>query len=471
MSSSCDAVFAKMFDDGYINEATIKTALNACKVGENVIDNQEWVPLDLRYPNIKGALPNQINSAIDNWCYGYRGEETSKENGEGVDAKWERITAREDFSAMANKVRHRLEMIAMTPNDQKLENDIIQLLKRPFEEAGIDYNAIEIHYGKDTPRGTIELDKVYQTGEVGYRNYKLESGFLENGHRQEKPYAKIVLRLPWYNSKKKREFTKCDWAHDYLRSVKTLDRKDVYDISLELGEKLAGRLSATFAQRRRINSKEHKEEVLSQSDVVYVTTPRGGHEVLSTFAYANGIEKAMNPASFPSDWQTSDELYETVGAVTDTDNYKEVFPMTWLGKAGYGKTEINHVVFIDDIVASAQQATEAHNYITKFFKQHGMNPEIHLVAIAGRRADRYQEYKSEFFDNALYGIELDNLNDWNHCRAQQRADKREVPPNCKPPSVAFPWSIPDGSADRPLVDVYGSRTKRGRIHGLGTIVN
>ena len=73
-----------------------------------------------------------------------------------------------------------------------------------------------------------------------------------------------------------------EYFEDYLQHVMVYDRDDIISMCYDLGQQI----------------EEKYPEKLHSDHSIFVTTPRGGHEVLSIFAYTNDLKKEQIPSYF-----------------------------------------------------------------------------------------------------------------------------------------------------------------------------
>lgn len=161
------------------------------------------------------------------------------------------------------------------------------------------------------------------------------------------------------------------------------------------------------------------------NETIYVTSPRGGHEFLSIYAYANGLDKV----NIPSDITSGHPKRLSKG-------------LTYIGnKSG----EIKRVVVVDDVVGSGQQKQEFYKSLrTKF-------PDARLYYnTLSMRKEEYQQYplnldrmqereKKLFSDRGFSGMSY--ADETVGIKGYRNGIKGNV-------GAVFPWAIPDGSSDK-----------------------
>jgi len=269
-----------------------------------------------------------------------------------------------------------------------------------------------------------------------------------------------------------------EYTEDYLQHVMVYDRDDIvsmcYDLGKQIEEKYPGKLHSPHS--------------------IFVTTPRGGYEVLSIFAYTNNLDKEQLPSHIRSiseeEYLSSiveKERYEN--DITKKEFYNEaidtikqyekrnlpIIPDIWL----YGDVttltshKIENVFIIDDIIASGQQIAQAHTKINEFFKR---KVEIIPIVLVERK-DWVSEYDDDslIYEKTLYTTETVGLEKWNKARRITQPGKfiepliwgerqeKEKAIYDKLITVRFPWGSPDGESDKILTTLYEGRRGFDRI--------
>lgn len=161
------------------------------------------------------------------------------------------------------------------------------------------------------------------------------------------------------------------------------------------------------------------------NETIYVTSPRGGHEFLSIYAYANSIDKS----NIPSDIKSGHPKRLQTG-------------LTYIGnKTG----EIKRVVVVDDVVGSGQQKQEFYKSLRTQF------PDARLYYnTLSMRKEEYQQYplnlqsvkeneKKLFSDRGFSAMSY--ADETVGLKGYKNGIKGNV-------GAVFPWAIPDGSSDK-----------------------
>ncbi|KKK84495.1 hypothetical protein LCGC14_2782790, partial [marine sediment metagenome] len=120
----------------------------------------------------------------------------------------------------------------------------------------------------------------------------------------------------------------------------------------------------------------------NKSSTIFITSPRGGFDILSDFGYANRLDKK----NFPYDLERYD------------------FNMTLKAESlPYGEdiTDVNDIVFIDDIYMSGEQAGRAKSELDKKIKELGISkeqrPRLNYMAMVGNKHTSSGKYGWDTF--------------------------------------------------------------------------
>ena len=282
-----------------------------------------------------------------------------------------------------------------------------------------------------------------------------------------------------------------DYINEYLRHVKVYDRDEAFEAMERLGDRLAGKMwdEKTIGQREEIIHRDpqhapknwdalpqdFKENIkltlLHNPSTIYITTPRGGHEALSIFAYANDIYKGQIPSDIERPYERW-EFYEPLvrQEILKVEGFDNNDAWIWsqkpwsdlpdhvknaFGNQTKGRTwmddpsnDIKRVVFVDDIVASGIQVGN----VSKIIEHRLELDDVYGVHLCHRAPEHLyrpaplMDKNREMFDTETIGID--------------EFDKRFKDKTIKPEDVVtcvFPWSIADGRADNIVEELYGDR--------------
>jgi len=234
------------------------------------------------------------------------------------------------------------------------------------------------------------------------------------------------------------ELKKDLYDRDYFNNLKVFTRDDLYDVAVELGKQLSGGydlIAETYRYwlmertwprpmeavqkarpemlRRWMSNdedwqsvgrhssnhirekfvKEHGiDDVLSDPHTVFVTTPRGGFEFLSVFAYANDLKKSQLPTEILTTWEMEVVNVMEGGKPGWEVPMNEIFGYTWLGDVSM---PVKRVVIVDDIIESGDQ-----QYRTRNALRERMGPDVEVlnVVACGRRWPHATEYNRMFWN-------------------------------------------------------------------------
>ena len=234
------------------------------------------------------------------------------------------------------------------------------------------------------------------------------------------------------------QFTK-----DYLHHVKVYDRDEIYAAFKRIGKQIKDNYSKY-------------SNILRDSSTIYVTTPRGGHEMLSIFAYANGIKKEQIPSDITWQIDIKPELQEEYGLSAITDEWireKEIsfemndtenvhmFGKDWMGNKS---KEIKTIFIVDDIIASGKQIDRTTGELRDMFP----NAEINSITLCKRETE---EYMLESIAKRYYNdIETIGIEKFKELRSQDKLDHEYI-------TCLFPHACPDGRADDIIIELMGDR--------------
>ena len=279
-----------------------------------------------------------------------------------------------------------------------------------------------------------------------------------------------------------------DYFEDYLQHVMVYDRDDIvsmcYDLGKQIEKKYPGKLHSPHS--------------------IFVTTPRGGHEVLSIFAYTNDLKKEQIPSHIrylkefekeilikdcPSKLSKGTAKFLGIGRAEEEKEdiekmckYLEkeecpIMPDIWLNTTTtYYSNKIETVFIIDDIIASGEQMLQAVDKLQRFFNQ---KVEIIPIVLVKRKEFIRILKENSVLEKTLYNTETVGKTEWDEAREFVEQQNREfmtpgieefMSPNPeliedydKLITVRFPWGSPDGESDKILTTLYESRRGLERI--------
>ncbi len=215
----------------------------------------------------------------------------------------------------------------------------------------------------------------------------------------------------------------------YIKHIKALDKDDIRKLSKKAYKKFDGKMTDKY-QTGEFSDKNP----YSKDSTIFITSPRGGFNILGDFGYAN----RLNKKNFPYDLERFD-YSNTVKA--------ESLPY------GYSIDDVNDIVFIDDIYMSGEQCYRAYEELDKKIKELNIpkeqKPRIHYMSMVGNK--HASQGKSKGWDSFTVGEEYNFRSDVTKFEGVS--------------AVVFPFSIPDGSRHRIARKLYS--TKRRFAHRTG----
>jgi len=213
-------------------------------------------------------------------------------------------------------------------------------------------------------------------------------------------------------------------AKEYVKKIKCFNRNDILELS--------GKVHKDFLNQCKIFENDGNNP-FSESKVAYVTSPRGGFEVLSEYSYANRLDKNKLPFDF--------ELGNTYE--TSTKNEKTLKSVS----LPYGASieDVNDIVFIDDICLSGEQERRARIELDQLVENIGVSknqiPRLHYVVLVGNK-ERFVEIngnlkmKNDQANNSWSTVSIGELHDFTFGHVSKSWNDVSA--------VVFPHSIPDG---------------------------
>lgn len=222
------------------------------------VEPHSWVPLCPDYPNLKGKTCEEIQRFKEPFA--------------------KVLKQAEEIDVKRQKLRKERDSLAIQEGGlQDKINEVWETSMKGFGASTMQTLGREVP-GWDEAHGEY-LDKIRplknKQGDIRVRLRELQSE-IDTLSAQ---YRDIAYVLPVRVSDLENARDLIDW--DYLKYVKVLDREEVYAIA----ERLGGEVDRLYGREGSI----------------FVTTPRGGYEFLSIFAYANGLSKELIPSDIRED--------------------------------------------------------------------------------------------------------------------------------------------------------------------------
>lgn len=227
----------------------------------------------------------------------------------------------------------------------------------------------------------------------------------------------------------------------YIKQIKCYNDTDLTQLSQKMYDEWEIRMGNWYQDQHYKDSLEHNK--FSDNNTIYVTSPRGGNEILTIFSYAN--YKDVKKHNLPFDWKA--------------EKYKRTLEASALPYSHNAISDVNDIVFLDDIFMSGEQFGSALNTIKSTLKELDIKskelPRLHYMAIAGNMP-RVKD-KKELIKQSNYKAptSTDDLN-WFSITI---GDKRKFDHHYSDPypftsACVFPFSIPDGNHHRYARKLY-----------------
>lgn len=269
------------------------------------------------------------------------------------------------------------------------------------------------------------------------------------------------------------------YLEEYFKNYQVYDRDEVFEDSKKLFHKLLLKIKEVE------NLSEPPSTYELFKNTAFVTTPRGGHELLGIFAYANSLPKQTIPSRIRDFTLHSGDEY-SLSQLT----IKSKSGLTWLG--GDKMDNIDRVVFLDDIVASGEQTFDALTELqmtfspetrtlkkkvagTKLFKIESVVEEpinLYFLSLCRREYPKDWQDMKDFdkegakflYDHSVWVHLTSGIEDFKAKMGHQWVTGTAKTVNC-----AFAWSIPDGASDYHIKDLYAEVGRTGAQYQTRTI--
>lgn len=233
-----------------------------------------------------------------------------------------------------------------------------------------------------------------------------------------------------------------EYVKEYLNHIKCYNRDDLKELSKKAYADFDIKVS-DIAKASGINNSYGK------GSTIYVTSPRGGFEILSDFAYANQLEKANVPYDLEKDeWNERDVLRA------------ESLPY------GYAISDVNDIVFVDDIYMSGEQCEKAIGVLKRQIENYEIDPEeiprFHYIALVGNKDNKYLDHHKSEWDTFTIADE----HSFERISEEQTKKYENIPKEewfKGVSAVVFPFSVPDGNRHFIARDLYRRAPKRDRF--------
>jgi hypothetical protein len=218
---------------------------------------------------------------------------------------------------------------------------------------------------------------------------------------------------------------------EYISKIRCYNDDDFRELSIKMQEDF---------NKKSLDQYEYDYNKYIKYNTVYVTSPRGGFEVLSAYAYANNLSKQNFPVDFYGKEVGLDSSNVKSGSMGNICMASKSMP--------YGSTidDISDIVFIDDICMSGEQQNRAYEELDDMIKKFKITPKerprLHYMAIIGSKDQividektgrrRVKPVNRKTWDSVTFGEERDfsynnTTKEYNDISA-----------------TMFPYGVPDG---------------------------
>lgn len=220
-----------------------------------------------------------------------------------------------------------------------------------------------------------------------------------------------------------------DYVKDYLSRIKCYNQDTLMRISSNMHDE--------WRKRMKKWNKDNQEYILESNkfgsgSTIFVTSAKGGLEILSNFAYANSND--IKKRNIPYDWQNG--------------VYTERLSTSSLPYSYENISDVNDIVYLDDIFMSGEQFGSAKVSIANKLQELNISkeqmPRIHYMAIAGNMDKAHlgtTYYSGENINNKEF---TNNGKEWHTITIGDKLsfDRQTHYPYTS--ACIFPYSIPDG---------------------------
>ena len=211
---------------------------------------------------------------------------------------------------------------------------------------------------------------------------------------------------------------------EYIKHIKCYNQDDIREVSKKAFEEFD-----TIMRDKEMSGKLSPENKYLTTRTIFITSPRGGFNILSDFGYANKLSKEY----FPYDFERS-TFYDT--------------PTLKSESLPYGKhiEDVNDIVFIDDIYMSGEQCERAYSELRDKIKELNIpdeqKPRLHYITIAGNKHESRGRHNWNTFTIG---------NEFSFKRDGKKFEEVSA--------VVFPFSIPDGVRHDIARKIYRSKKR------------
>ena len=211
-------------------------------------------------------------------------------------------------------------------------------------------------------------------------------------------------------------------VRQYIKHIKVYNQEDIRNVSKKAFKKFDSHM-----RERYLSGEFSDNNPYDKDTTIFITSPRGGFNILSDFGYAN----RLNKKNFPYDL----EKYPFEGTLK-----AESLPY------GYSISDVNDIVFIDDIYMSGEQCYRAYDELEKKINELNISqeqkPRLHYMAMVSNK-------------HAIQGKVK-----WDSHTSGEEYNFRSNGKNFEGVSaVVFPFSIPDGHRHKIARKLYRNKKR------------
>lgn len=232
------------------------------------------------------------------------------------------------------------------------------------------------------------------------------------------------------------DHTNSQFVDDYLHHIKVYDRDEAYTAFKRIGDQIEA----------------DDPGILHDRSTIFVTTPRGGYEMLSTFAYANDIK---DKGQIPSDiiWShlecdgydaVHEHEYRTNPHKTildeDATYFTEIYGKDWMDHVS---EPVENIFIVDDIIASGDQVHRTVKDLRRMFPDASIN-SVTLCKRDNTSPALPSEVNKYYTDTPTIGI-----NEFTSLREEGEIDNEYI-------TCLFSHAAPDGTSDKLMIKLMGN---------------
>lgn len=222
-----------------------------------------------------------------------------------------------------------------------------------------------------------------------------------------------------FNKRRKKDL------EEYISKIQCYNKEDFRELSIKM-----------FNEFNTRNNSQYNYDY-NQNNTVYVTSPRGGFEVLSTFSYANRLDKKNLPVDFHN-------------RVDEEPPFTKMYMASSSMPYGSRISDIDDIVYIDDICMSGEQQNKAYEKLDHLIKSLKVSPEerprLHYMSFVGAKDVTYIDKNSrrrvrplQPWDFVILGEERD----FSYTEIYDKTGRRSKKYN-DISATMFPYGVPDG---------------------------